>query len=50
VLGVDRIDHGNRSLADAALVARLADGGMTLTVCPLSNLKPGVVNDLAAHL
>ena len=32
-----------------ALVARLAAEGMTLTVCPLSNLKLCVVNDLAAH-
>jgi adenine deaminase len=49
VLGVDRIDHGNRSLEDPALVARLAESGMTLTVCPLSNLKLCVVDDLAAH-
>ena len=49
VLGVDRIDHGNRALEDPALVARLAAEGMTLTVCPLSNLKLCVVDDLAAH-
>ena len=49
VLGVDRIDHGNRSLEDAALVERLAQSGMTLTVCPLSNLKLCVVDDLKAH-
>lgn len=49
VLGVDRIDHGNRALEDGALVERLAREGMTLTVCPLSNLKLCVVNDLAAH-
>ncbi|MBO9696723.1 MAG: adenosine deaminase [Sphingopyxis sp.] len=49
LLGVDRIDHGNRSLEDAALVRRLADEGMTLTVCPLSNLKLCVVNDIADH-
>ncbi len=49
VLGVDRIDHGNRALEDAALVARLAATGMCLTVCPLSNLKLCVVADLAAH-
>lgn len=49
VLGVDRIDHGNRALEDAALVTRLATEGMTLTVCPLSNLKLCVVDDLAAH-
>lgn len=49
LLDVDRIDHGNRSLEDAALVARLADEGMTLTVCPLSNLKLCVVKDMAEH-
>jgi len=49
MLGVDRIDHGNRALEDAALVARLAASGMTLTVCPLSNLKLCVVDDLAVH-
>ena len=49
MLGVDRIDHGNRALEDAALVARLAASGMTLTVCPLSNLKLCVVKDLADH-
>jgi adenosine deaminase len=48
-LGVDRIDHGNRALEDTALVERLAREAMTLTVCPLSNLKLCVVNDLAAH-
>jgi len=49
VLRVDRIDHGNRSLEDPALVRRLAADGMTLTVCPLSNLKLCVVDDLSAH-
>jgi len=49
VLHVDRIDHGNRSLEDAALVERLAREQMTLTVCPLSNLKLCVVPDLKVH-
>jgi adenosine deaminase len=49
VLKVDRIDHGNRSLEDDALIARLAAEGMTLTVCPLSNFKLCVVDDLADH-
>lgn len=49
VLKVDRIDHGNRSLEDEALAARLAQEDMTLTVCPLSNLKLCVVGDLADH-
>ena len=48
-IGVDRIDHGNRSLEDEALVARLVREGLTLTVCPLSNLKLCVVDDLKHH-
>ncbi len=48
-LDIDRLDHGNRSLEDDALVARLAKQHMTLTVCPLSNLKLCVVRDLAEH-
>lgn len=49
LLQVDRIDHGNRALEDEALVERLAREAMTLTVCPLSNLKLCVVGDLAEH-
>ncbi len=49
LLGVDRLDHGNRSLEDDALVKRLAATGMTLTVCPLSNLKLCVVHDMTQH-
>ncbi len=49
LLKVDRIDHGNRALEDPTLVKRLAQQGMTLTVCPLSNLKLCVVGDLKSH-
>jgi len=49
ILHVDRIDHGNRALEDAALTQRLVRQGMTLTVCPLSNLKLCVVMDLKEH-
>ena len=49
LLEVDRIDHGNRALEDDALTERLVREGMTLTVCPLSNLKLCVVSDLTAH-
>ncbi|MBB5705410.1 adenosine deaminase [Sphingopyxis panaciterrulae] len=49
LLRVDRIDHGNRSLEDAALVRRLTDAAMCLTVCPLSNVRLCVVDDIAAH-
>ena len=48
-LGVVRIDHGNRSLDDAALVRRLAKTKTPLTVCPLSNLKLAVVEDMRDH-
>jgi adenosine deaminase len=48
-LHIDRLDHGNRSLEDAVLTARLAREAMTLTVCPLSNLKLCVVDSIAAH-
>lgn len=47
LLEVERIDHGNRALEDAALVQRIAGEGLTLTVCPLSNLKLCVIGDLA---
>jgi len=49
VLGVARIDHGIRSMEDQALVGRLASEGVPLTVCPLSNLRLRVVDDLAHH-
>ena len=49
LLGVGRIDHGNRSLDDQALVGRLAREQLALTVCPLSNLRLCVVDELAHH-
>lgn len=49
LLRIDRLDHGNRSLEDEALVARLRETQMTLTVCPLSNLRLCVVQDMRAH-
>ena len=49
ILHVERIDHGNRALEDEALTQRIAESGMALTVCPLSNLKLCVVDDLKNH-
>jgi adenosine deaminase len=49
LLEVDRIDHGNRCLDDAALTHDIAARGLALTVCPLSNLKLKVVKDLREH-
>jgi adenosine deaminase len=36
-IGVDRIDHGVNSLEDPALCATIAERGLGLTVCPVSN-------------
>ncbi|MEA3151719.1 MAG: adenine deaminase [Gammaproteobacteria bacterium] len=36
-IGVDRIDHGVNSLEDPALCAVIAERGLGLTVCPVSN-------------
>ena len=48
-LKVARIDHGVRCLEDPALVKRLAEARIPLTVCPLSNVKLCVFEDLAQH-
>lgn len=49
VLRATRIDHGNSALDDPELVAELAARRVPLTVCPLSNLRLCVVDDLASH-
>jgi len=49
LLKIDRLDHGNRAMEAPDLVTRLARSGMTLTVCPLSNLKLCVVKDVSKH-
>jgi adenosine deaminase len=48
-LGVERVDHGNRSLEDPSLVARLREEGTPLTVCPLSNIALRGVERMSAH-
>jgi adenosine deaminase len=48
-LQVERIDHGVRCMEDPALVARLRGDRIPLTVCPFSNVKLRVVDDLRAH-
>lgn len=49
VLGVDRVDHGVRCEEDPDLVRRLAERGIPLTVCPLSNVKLGVFRRIEDH-
>ena len=48
-LQIDRIDHGNRALEDSVLVDRLVAEQMPLTVCPQSNLRLAVVDDMKDH-
>jgi len=49
VLHAQRIDHGVQAIHDAALMKRLAQERMPLTVCPLSNQKLCVFPNLADH-
>ena len=48
-LGADRIRHGIRAVDDPGLMRELAARGTVLDVCPISNLRTGVVPSLAAH-
>jgi aminodeoxyfutalosine deaminase len=48
-LGADRIRHGIRAVEDTGLVGELAGRGTVLDVCPLSNLRTGVVRSLEEH-
>lgn len=49
LLKVSRIDHGVRCSDDEALVAKLIDNQMPLTVCPLSNTKLKVFEEMGQH-
>jgi len=49
VLNVERIDHGVQSIKDPALMTRLVETRMPLTVCPLSNIKLCVFKHLSEH-
>ncbi|WP_142850817.1 adenosine deaminase [Telmatospirillum sp. J64-1] len=49
ILKVDRIDHGVRCEDDDDLVHLLAERQIPLTVCPLSNVRLKVFQDMAEH-
>lgn len=49
LLKVSRIDHGVRAAEDQRLLDRLADEQIPLTVCPLSNIKLRVFENMAQH-
>jgi aminodeoxyfutalosine deaminase len=48
-LGADRIGHGIASVGDPALVERLVRERVPLEVCPTSNVRLGLADDLDAH-
>ena len=49
LLNVKRIDHGVQCLHDKKLVKKLRNEKIPLTVCPLSNIKLRVFNELKEH-
>ncbi|WP_455361236.1 adenosine deaminase [Streptomyces sp. SYSU K21746] len=49
ILGVERIDHGLRSMEDPELVERLVREQVPLTLCPLSNVRLRAVDTLEDH-
>lgn len=49
LLKAKRIDHGVRAAEDPRLLQRLIDEQIPLTVCPLSNIKLRVFEDMAQH-
>lgn len=49
LLKAERIDHGVRCEEDPELVERLIAEKVPLTVCPLSNVKLGVVDAVGRH-
>ncbi|MGB2078520.1 MAG: adenosine deaminase [Vibrio sp.] len=49
LLDVSRVDHGVRCIDDAQLRQKLIASKMPLTVCPLSNIKLKVFEDMSQH-
>ncbi len=49
LLNVKRIDHGVQCIKDKKLVEKLRNDKTPLTVCPLSNIKLHVFNNLKEH-
>jgi adenosine deaminase len=48
-LRVDRIGHGTRAEEDESLLDYLAERQIPLEMCPLSNLRTGIVTSLVKH-
>jgi adenosine deaminase len=48
-LGAERIGHGIRAIENPATLDLIAERGVTLEVCPTSNLQTSTVPSYAAH-
>jgi len=48
-LQVDRIGHGTRAVEDDELMDYLVEHGIPIEMCPLSNVRTGVVKSYAEH-
>jgi aminodeoxyfutalosine deaminase len=48
-LAAERVGHGIGAAGDPRLVEHLAEHGIALEVCPISNLRTGAVRDVEAH-
>jgi adenosine deaminase len=48
-LKVERIGHGTRAIEDQRLLAYLAESQIPMEICPLSNVRTGVVQSLEYH-
>jgi adenosine deaminase len=48
-LGAQRIEHGVRAIEDPALLELLRERAIALDVCPISNVKLGVVPSAEEH-
>jgi adenosine deaminase len=48
-LQVDRIGHGTRAVEDPELIEYLASRSIPIELCPISNLRTGVIDSIAAH-
>ncbi|MBK17477.1 MAG: adenosine deaminase [Rhodospirillaceae bacterium] len=49
LLEISRIDHGNAILDDLTLTDRISAAQIPLTMCPLSNLRLCVIDDMKQH-
>jgi adenosine deaminase len=48
-LKVDRIGHGTRAFEDASLIRHLREEEIPIEMCPISNVRTGVVSSIENH-